>query len=334
MGRGATPAVGSITGRTKISLNAMSGIVGNVPINRRCHGGIRRTVGRLSCRLGTCTHNLGDGHAGAVTIVLPAVTRPCFNLVTRYVGDSLRGHNCQVLLYSASCSGRGRRRVVHVTRRGGISNVVALACSPGLRMPSRVGSISVSQCLNTGVPYITSSGCTNKQLTTRGLVRGNYEGLTFLHINSDVINRAGGHGSNFITTYRTTNIPCRVGGLRSTQSNAIFSPVTRFTIFLSSRLRSNILRFSNVFYIASHLTCRVIRLLHLVKLQIPRSIRIVNFSKLHAFNSVSCCYSAVIRPISTVTRAYIRIILGRGHTGAPSLLYLPIDCTCNNAAGT
>lgn len=63
-----------MTTLTGININAMSHILGDSKsMGRSAHEGIRTTVGRLGCVPGTCTHKLGVGGAGAITLVVPAV---------------------------------------------------------------------------------------------------------------------------------------------------------------------------------------------------------------------------------------------------------------------
>lgn len=123
--RGRAVAVCSITHRTTISVTAISHIIGKGPgIGPTAHGGILRMVSHLSCHPGTITHNLTDGGAAAINIVVPSIAGICFSSLTQNVSSITTVCGCGVVLTGSSNGRRGRVRVLGALLTGRISNVV------------------------------------------------------------------------------------------------------------------------------------------------------------------------------------------------------------------
>lgn len=117
--------VHSMTGATKISLDAISLIIGGANcISSSVHTGIRTTVHRLGCVPGRLTHGLCHGHAGAVNIVVPAVTRPFFTALATRLRHRFTTHSLGALLYSVTSTSGNRNRCISVLRQRVVSNVI------------------------------------------------------------------------------------------------------------------------------------------------------------------------------------------------------------------
>lgn len=233
---------------------------------------------------------------------------------------------CGVLLYGSSIDDSGRLRCVRVIRRGGISNVVNVACSSlsGF-ISSRLPFIAVSHRFGRRAIYIASSGFRTNRLTMRGLIRGKYRGLNCVKARSHFPARAAGQESNFGTGTRRVKVPCTVCSKRS--------PMVRFGRRVQAFFRRGP-SISNVFTRASFVTLSVLRILRRVGHGMPRRIRVVNYSNVGVRSNHERVMSAVHRSMSLVTgttiRGVVRIVSNRSIEAGVAL---PIRCIRKPAAG-
>lgn len=152
----------------------------------RGHVLVRRTVGRLRCRIGRLTEKLIARGAGAVKILICSVRYLFMKDVLRCLKVRLRGGKCKVLVYSSYGSRGLRGRGLRFLLDEGISKVLMFT------MKVRKGFLRTTG--GTGIPiilisesfrsrrcsYIRISGQATVCHTAGGLVRGRRGGVTIV----------------------------------------------------------------------------------------------------------------------------------------------------------
>lgn len=96
-----------------------------------------RIVRHLSCEPGTITHNLTDGGAAAMKIVIPSIAGLFFTSLTHKVSSVTAVCGCGVVLTGSSRGSRGRVRILGALLTGRISNVVCVNGGVASRLHTR-----------------------------------------------------------------------------------------------------------------------------------------------------------------------------------------------------
>lgn len=332
-----------MTGTTKISPVATSGTLRNGPnIGSSAHTGILTITRGLSCHVGLATDVLGSNHDGVVRVVIGRFSSPfCSGLIRSLIARAAR-HKLAPFIRRAQCSPSTTGR----TLTGGpfsnrlFSNRVVRTSNLGTNIPlSTVGRNQPLILVSTyrrapAFSAIGFPGRSNTQTTIRRLVRYKYRHVTVINSkcspqarltrirDSDKL-----HLHKTDNTLLSTKLPCSrsAGFVNCNDSDNVRTnrTVTRTVLTIHTRSTSSATRscssstartrkdaptVSNVFYVGSCTTFKMVQNLTSCNVHIPSSIGIVNFSNTATNSCAAPALDAIRISLSRLTRFTLSVV--------------------------
>lgn len=179
-------ALGSITGLTGMSIDAMSETLGGAScIRPSAGGGVFGTMRRLDCHPGLLTGNLGRKGEQALKMIMPSIGLSLFNRVIRKVRVRTNGENCDLVVYVAGSSPSVRTRYLGHLHGKLMSKVLVTSAKRGAELVHSVGTgkitiIRLIEGRSEGFDSMRTSYFSYKCRTTGCLCGGKYAGVNFV----------------------------------------------------------------------------------------------------------------------------------------------------------